>query len=474
MNVLQALADAEPSPYWLDTSLPAHQGRPEATASLVGPLTCDLAVVGGGYTGLWTALMAKERDPSLDVVLLEADRIGGAASGRNGGFCAASITHGLGNGLERWPAEISTLERLGHENLGGIEKTIARYGIDCDFERTGEMDVATEPWQLDGLREEAAAAERLGGHPVLLDADGVRGEVASPTYLGALWDKDGAAMVHPAKLAWGLRAACESLGVRIHERTPVTSIRDEGGRLRLRTPYGAVSTPRVALGTGVFPPLLKRLRHYLVPVYDYVLMTEPLSQDRLDSLGWRNRQGIGDSANQFHYYRLTADNRILWGGYDAVYHYGNGIRAELERRPETHALLARHFFETFPQLDGVRFSHAWGGVIDTCSRFCAFYGTGFGGKLSYAAGYTGLGVGATRFGADVMLDLHGIGLGGERETERTRLEMVRTKPLPFPPEPLRYGAIQLTRWSIAQADRQAGRRNLWLRTLDRFGLGFDS
>jgi glycine/D-amino acid oxidase-like deaminating enzyme len=262
--------------------------------------------------------------------------------------------------------------------------------------------------------------------------------------------------------------------VRIHERTPVTSLRDEGGRLRLHTPYGTVSAPKVALGTGVFPPLLKRLKHFLVPVYDYALMTEPLSESRLDSIGWRHRQGIGDGANQFHYYRLTADNRILWGGYDAVYHYGNGMRAELERRPETYSLLARHFFDTFPQLEGVRFSHAWGGVIDTCSRFCAFYGTGFGGKLSYAMGYTGLGVGATRFGADVMLDLHGVGPAGERETERTRLKMVCTRPAPFPPEPLRYGAIQLTRWSIAQADRHDGHRNLWLRTLDKFGLGFDS
>jgi glycine/D-amino acid oxidase-like deaminating enzyme len=474
VHVLRALAEAEPVPYWLDTSVPANVGRPQPTASLVGPATCDLAVIGGGYSGLWTALMAKERDPSLDVVLLEADRIGGAASGRNGGFCAASITHGLGNGLERWPEEIAVLERLGHQNLDGIEKTVARYGIGCDFERTGEMRVATEQWQLDGLRQEADAAAALGQEPALLDADAVRRQVASPTYLGALWDKDGAAMVHPAKLAWGLQAACESLGVRIHERTPVTSLRDEGGRLRLHTPYGTVSAPKVALGTGVFPPLLKRLKHFLVPVYDYALMTEPLSESRLDSIGWRHRQGIGDGANQFHYYRLTADNRILWGGYDAVYHYGNGMRAELERRPETYSLLARHFFDTFPQLEGVRFSHAWGGVIDTCSRFCAFYGTGFGGKLSYAMGYTGLGVGATRFGADVMLDLHGVGPAGERETERTRLKMVCTRPAPFPPEPLRYGAIQLTRWSIAQADRHDGHRNLWLRTLDKFGLGFDS
>ena len=144
-------------------------------------------------------------------------------------------------------------------------------------------------------------------------------------------------------------------------------------------------------------------------------------------------------------------------------------RPDSEQRPATARKLAAHFFETFPQLDGVRFTHSWGGVIDTCSRFCAFFGTAYHGKLSYALGYTGLGVGATRFGAEVMLDL----LSGER-TELTALKMVRTKPLPFPPEPLRSAVIQLTRWSIGRADLHEGKRNLWLRTLDRVGLGFDS
>ncbi|GAA3136189.1 hypothetical protein GCM10020001_068470 [Nonomuraea salmonea] len=225
----------------------------------------------------------------------------------------------------------------------------------------------------------------------------------------------------------------------------------------------------MALGTGVFPPLLRRLKHLVVPVYDYVLMTEPLTAGRLASVGWRNRQGVGDSGNQFHYYRLTDDNRILWGGYDAVYYNGGLVRPEYEQRDETFVKLAGHFYDTFPQLAEVRFTHRWGGVIDTCSRFSAFYGQAHGGRLVYAAGYTGMGVGATRFGANVMLDL----LSG-KPTERTELRMVKEKPIPFPPEPVRSGVIQFTRWSIAQADQHQGRRNLWLRALDRMGLGFDS
>jgi glycine/D-amino acid oxidase-like deaminating enzyme len=464
MEVLKALAEAEPAPYWL-----ADPAAPEPAPALTDRISCDLAVVGGGYTGLWTALRARERDPSCDVVVVEADVAGGAASGRNGGFCAASLTHGIGNGLTRWPGELSTLERLGRENLDGIEATLTRYGIDAEFERTGELDVATEDWQLAELAELAERAGEAGRRLELLDADAVRAEVASPTYRGGLWDRDGVALVHPAKLAWGLRQACLSAGVRVFERTPVRAVEEDGGTLRLRTPYGSIVAGKVALGTGGFPAPLRRLRHFVAPIYDYALVTEPLAGDQLASVGWRSRTGVGDAGNRFHYYRLTADNRILWGGYDAIYHFGGAIRAEFERRPATFALLAEHFFATFPQLAGVRFTHAWGGVIDTCSRFCAFFGTAHGGRLAYAAGYTGLGVGATRFGAEVMLDL----LSGE-ETTRTRLAMVRTKPVPFPPEPLRYGIVQLTRWSLARADCRAGRRNLWLRALDACGVGFDS
>ncbi len=463
----KALAAARPVSYWLDQpDVPAPQ------PPLAGRDSADLAVVGGGFTGLWTALQAKEADPGRDVVLLEARQVAWAGTGRNGGFCAASLTHGLSNGQDRFPGELATLERLGHENLDEIEKTIARYGIDCDFARTGELSVATQPWQVEGLRDTARIAGRLGKDVRLLDRDAVRAEVHSPTYLGGLWDPDGCATLDPARLAWGLRRACLDAGVRIYEDSPVRSLAEEpaaGGGMALRTPGGQVTAHRAALATGALSPLLRRLRYYLIPVYDYVLMTEPLSSAQLASIGWTGRPGIGDSANQFHYYRLTSDNRILWGGYDAIYYYGSKVAAGQDQRPATFGKLAEHFFQTFPQLAGVRFSHRWGGVIDTCSRFCAFFGTAHRGRLAYAAGYTGLGVGASRFGARVVLDL----LGGE-PTELTKLEMVRTRPIPFPPEPLRSAGVQLTRWSLARADRHEGRRNVWLRALDRVGLGFDS
>jgi glycine/D-amino acid oxidase-like deaminating enzyme len=459
-----ALRDTRPACYWLDRA-----EAPGPWPALAGATTADLAVVGGGFTGLWTALLAKERDPGRDVVLLEGRTAGWAASGRNGGFCSASLTHGLGNGLARFGPEMPQLLRLGQQNLDEIADSVARYGIGCDFERTGELTVATRGWHLPSLWADAVAARDLGGDPVLLDAAAVRAEIASPRYLGGLWDRGGCALVDPARLAWGLRRACRSAGVRLHERSPVLAIRPEGPGLRLVTPGGSVRAATAALGTGAYQPLLRRLRSYLVPVYDYALMTEPLSAEQRASIGWWHRQGAADMGNQFHYYRLTADGRILWGGYDAVYYPGGLITPQRDQRPATFHRLAGHFFETFPQLAGLRFSHAWGGVIDSCARFCAFFGTAHGGRLAYAAGYTGLGVGASRFAGQVMLDL----LGGE-PTERTRLAMVRGKPVPFPPEPLRSAVIQLTRASLARADRQDGHRDLWLRTLDRLGLGFDS
>ena len=465
MEVSHALAGAAPVPFWLD-----DPGRPQALPALAEDAGCDLAVVGGGYSGLWTALIAKERDPGREVVLVEANRIGWAASGRNGGFAEASLTHGLPNGIDRFESELRTLVKLGEANLDAMQATIRKYGIECDWERTGQLSVATAEWQAKDLAEYAEVAGGYGEQVEFLDAAAVRAQVDSPTYHAGLWDREGCAMVHPAKLAWGLREACLSLGVRIYEGTRVAQLEKAEAGMVLRTVDGRrITAARVALATNVFPSLLKRVRPYIVPVYDYALMTQPLTDAQLDSIGWRNRQGIGDSANHFHYYRLSADNRILWGGYDAVYHFGNRIAPELDQRPKTFEKLATHFYETFPQLSEVAFTHKWGGVIDTCTRFCAFFDTAYQGQVAYAAGFTGLGVGATRFGAQVMLDL----LAGEK-TELTELEMVRSKPLPFPPEPFKAIGINATAWSLGRADHNGGKRNLWLRTLDRFGLGFDS
>jgi glycine/D-amino acid oxidase-like deaminating enzyme len=446
--------DAEPRSFWLRA--------PQApTPALTEHISADLCIVGAGFTGLWAALYAAEQ--GRDVVVLEAETAGFGASGRNGGFAVASLTHGLENGLARFADEMPALERLALENFDGIQRDLVRYGVDCDFEPTGELLALTDDHQLGWLEEEAELLRRFGHEVTLLDRDAMRGEVHSPTYVGGVWDHTGAGILDPGKLAAGLRDAALAAGVRVYEHTPVHHVTDD---LTVLTAQGRVRAGKVLLATSAYPPLVNAIKHYVVPVYDYALVTEPID---MAQVGWENRQGIGDGGNQFHYYRPTADGRILFGGWDAVYRYKGPVSARHDDHEPTFAKLAQHFFHTFPQLEGTRFTHRWGGAIDTSSRFSVFFGTSHGGRLAYATGYTGLGVAATRFGGRTAVDV----LDG-RDTEATRTRYVRTKPVPFPPEPLRYAVVQLTRNRLAAADRNQGRRGLWLRTLDRLGLGFDS
>ena len=455
-----SLADTRLACYWIEDIEHSAARYP----ALPGPCQADDVVVGGGYAGLWTAIKLKTEHPERRVVLLEAKRIGWAASGRNGGFCEASITHGEPNAESRWPDEVDVLRRLGYENLDAIERFIEQHDLDVEFERTGQLSVANEPYQLDWIGESHDPLVQA------LDAAQVQRLIASPTFLGGEFSPLENANVHPAKLAAELARHAHDIGVEIHEQTRVLSLHGQDDEpLQLETERGTVTAERAALCTNVFPSLLKRYVFHTVPVYDYVLMTEPLTKQQLESIGWEGRQGLADMANQFHYSRLTKDNRILWGGYDAVYFAGGRIKPEHEDRMESHRKLASHFFTTFPQLAGLRFTHRWAGVIDTSTRFCAFWGQAQGGRVQYVAGFTGLGVGATHFAADVIVDrLEG------RTTERTELEMVKQVPLPFPPEPVASIGINMTRWALDRADHNDGKRNLLLKTLDALGLGFDS
>jgi glycine/D-amino acid oxidase-like deaminating enzyme len=465
-----AFADAMPRTFWLDGRSPVGDAE-----GLRGVIDADLCIVGGGFTGLWAAILAKQHDPARDVVLLEAETLGFGASGRNGGFVSASLTHGLANGLSRFAGEIDTLNRLGLENFDDFCADIARHGISCDLERGGEITVALAPHELPWLEEEAELLRRFGYDATMLDGEAMRAQVASPLYQGGVWSRTGSALVDPGKLALGLGETAQRLGVRVFQHTQVIRLdgsgpgEGRGDRVDVVIESGRVRAARVLLATSAYPPLVRSVRRYIAPVYDYVLVTEPLTASQRDAVGWRERQGMSDSGNQFHYYRLTADDRILWGGYDAVYRFGGPVRPVFDDDRETFARLSQHFFATFPQLEGIRFSHRWGGAIDTSSRFSVFFGLAHHRRVAYAAGYTGLGVCAARFGASVALDL----VDGRR-TEATQLRYVRRKPVPFPAEPLRWAVIELTRNRLAAADRDAGRRGVWLRTLDRLGLGFDS
>lgn len=461
---LRALRDVNYQPFWLDSP-----DRPDPLPPLLGEIHADLVIVGAGFTGLWAAIEHLSVNPTHRVVVLEGDRIGSAASGRNGGFMSGSLTHGLLNGVARWKCELRLLNSMGRRNLDEIESFIAAEGIDCDFHRTGELDVATEDYQVPMLRDQVQLGARYGLDLQWLDEETAKGRIHSPLFKGALFDPTGVALIDPARLVWGLARVARERGAEIYEHSQAEWLYEERNRVVAETEHGMVRARRALLATNAAPSLLYRVRPYVVPVYDYALVTEPLTSQQLVDIGWYGREGLSDTGNQFHYIRMTRDNRILFGGYDAIYHFHNGYGAHLEHHEQSYRRLASHFFQMFPQLEGLGFSHAWGGAIDTSSRFSAFWGTAHGGRTSYVLGYTGLGVGASRFGALVALDL----LSGHR-TRRTSLSMVRHKPTPFPPEPVRSIGINWTRRSLASADANEGYRNLWLRTLDRFGMGFDS
>jgi len=462
MSSNQSFETAIRAPYWRETVADAPRCKP-----LAADVACDLAIIGGGFTGLWTALKARERWPDARIVLLEADTCGNAASGRNGGFCAPSISHGVGNAVARWPKEAETLVRLGRENLDGLEADLSAWSIDGGFECSGKLTLAATPWQADGLKAMRDSYARFGVASTLLEGEALKERLDTPKYAAGLFEPN-YALVNPAKLVAGLRQACIETGVALHEGSPVSGIARDGAHVRLSLAAGSVTAKQAVMATNAAVSLIRRFRTAILPIFDYSLVTEPLTDDQLGAIGWRGRYGVVDSGNQFHYSRKTDDNRILWAGFDAIYHFGSKRDDALLHRPETYARLAATFAEAFPALSGVRFTHAWGGIIDTSARTTFFAGTAFGGTVAYALGFTGQGVSATRFAALAMLDM----LEG-RKTERSELRMLRSFAVPFPPEPLRSLAVARAQRDLALEDR-TGRRSLFLRGLDRLGIGFAS
>jgi glycine/D-amino acid oxidase-like deaminating enzyme len=458
-----------PISYWLRDPAPAGTADPPLEHGQ--QLTADVAIIGGGFTGLWTAIALTDTDPSLRVVVLEMESVGFGASGRNGGFCEASLTHGLGNGIRHFPDELERLEREGIENLGGLIGFTREHAIDCDLEETGTLSLAHQPYQVDEFRAWVDEAAGHGEHLEFLDGEAARDEVHSPLWQAGLYRPPGRdVLVDPVKLCRGIARVARERGVAIHEGTRVVGVDRRAGGVVVTTASGArVFADQAVVATSAYSAWLPRLGSTFVPVYDYALVSEPLDPDRRAAIGWHRRQGLSDGNNQFHYFRLTADDRILWGGYDAIHHRGSRVAPELDQRPATFERLEAQFFRTFPQLVGLAFPYRWGGAIDTTSRFTVTFGQLLGGRVTYALGYTGLGVGASRWAGGVIRDFL-----LRPDEDRLRLRLVTSPPIPFPPEPIRSAVVDTVRHELDRADREEGRRGLILRTLDAIGVGYDS
>lgn len=457
------MADASPQAFWLD--------RPDGDTPRVRPpigtgepVVADLVVVGAGFTGLWAAFEAARR--GRQVVVVEAGTVAGGASGRCGGFVNSSITHGIPHGHARWPTEMAAILRIQRDVWDDTLALTRSAGV---IQPTGKYTVATEPHHVSDVHASAALLDRYGEDVEELDGDGIQNVLGSPTYRAGYHLRSGNGLCDPVRLATWLADTAEAAGARIAERSSVTGLSRTRSGVRVSLDSGATLQARqVLLCTNAYPPLVRRLRAYVIPVYDHAIVTEPLDDATWTSIGWRSPAGITDAGNQFHYYRPTPDGRILFGGWDATYHFGGSVDARHEAIGPSHHLLARHLVQTFPALADARITHAWAGPIDSTTRFTPTIHSAWGGRLGWAAGFTGLGVGASRFAAQAALDQ----LAGE-DTERTSLSMVRRQPIPFPPEPLRWVVVAMTKRALVREDR-TGRRNLWLRTLDRVGVGFDT
>jgi glycine/D-amino acid oxidase-like deaminating enzyme len=454
--------------YWLAS------GEPAPAPALTGAATADVAVIGAGFTGLWVALRLLETDPALRVTIVEMERVGFGATGRNGGFCQASLTHGLENGLRHYPDEVDLLQREGMANLRAIVDFVRVNRIECELEETGELTLADHPRQIDEFREQVERATAHGERAIFLDGEAARSEVHSPRWTAGAWHPDSCVMLNPARLARGLARVAREWGAVLYEGTRVTGLERVAGGVRVRTVAGdgtpgEIRARHVVVATSAYSGWLPRLQPLFVPVYDYALVSEPLTPKQREAIGWRNRQGLAEANNQFHYFRLTADDRVLWGGYDAVYHPHNGVGPAYDRRPATFEKLGANWRRTFPQLADVRWPFRWGGAIDTTTRFTMTLGRTMGGRVTYALGYTGLGVGAARWAAGIVRDFI-----LRPDSELLRLRFVRSRPFPFPPEPLRSIAVEAVRAELARADANDGRRGPLLRTLDALGIGFDS
>jgi glycine/D-amino acid oxidase-like deaminating enzyme len=453
----------ERSCYWL------AQRPPRAAEPLPGPIEADVAIVGGGFTGLWSALFLRELSPSLSIVVLEGELVGYGASGRNAGIVGETLDHSHELAIAHFGIdEARELARLGRQNLDEMEAFLASRGINAGFERPGQLIVALTPEHVRSLEAGRRAAERVGVSDWrILSGDEVRAEIASPLYRGALFSPR-SGLVDPVRLVEGLHAESVHAGVRVFERTRVSGFDFPRDRVAVATDRGTVTARKAILATNAYSHhLWPGLRLRFLPLYDYILVSEPLTRPQREGIGWKNRQGVTDARTFFNYYRLTSDERILWGTSEAVYYPGNRVDPSCDHSLAQYAALRDSFRRHFPQLSDLSFPFAWGGPIASTTRLTPFFGT-VAGRLSYGLGYTGHGLGSTRLAGKILAHM-----ALERRSPLLELAMVRRKPVPYPPEPLRRVAVAAVTRALRRVDSGKPSGPL-LRVLEKLGIGFSS
>jgi len=445
--------------YWFD-SLGAE---PELRSPLPGDRDVDVAIVGGGFTGLWTAYYLMRADPSCRVAVIERETAGFGASGRNGGWCVAMI-HGLGEFLERDPKSGAALHEAIKASVDEVGAVCQAEGIEADFHKGGGIILATNAQQAERLREDLEYEREIGSTEediYWLEPEEVKAHIRIASPHGATFSPNIAAL-NPAKLARGVADAAERRGASIYEQT--TALAVEPGRVR--TSHGTVRAPRIVMALDAHATLLPGGRRNLMPIYEHMIATEPLSDQMWDEIGLAERGLFGDFSRLFTYAQRTADNRII-GGRNFDYQYGSAIGTRFERSAHVEQLLVDSLREMLPQLGDFAITHRWGGVLgiprDFISAISIDETTGIAGMRSH----TGEGVCPSNLAGRTLCD---IALG--RKTPLTELPWVGHQSPQWEPEPFRWLGAQASRALLVSTDRAEKRgrqypvRNWLLRAMD--------
>lgn len=425
-----------PLPEPVDSLWAATAGPYTPGPSLREDIVVDVAVIGGGFTGLTTAYELRRADPSLDVAVLEAREIGYGSSGRNGSFAMTVVGIGFGGtALIKGKDFLVRAHRYMMRAVDTLDELVDREGLDCDKIRPGFLRVATTGPYLRKIRKEVELMNGLGFDDIyFLDRDEVQERVRSPLHLGALWEPR-LVLVHPLKLVRAERDLALRYGARVFENTPVLRVR-RGERFRLETPAGTVTAGKVVFATNAYSHLFPQLRRKQVPAFTHWMATEPLTPEQLEPIGWQGREGVEDARNLIHAYRLTPDNRIAVGGGPVGFTFGNSLYGD--DRPASWEAVESQFRVTFPHLRDVRFTHRWGGPFSVTMDLVPAMGFVGDPRAVYSLGCIGHGVSMTHLNAQVLRDMV-----LERDSELRTSPFVRRRVLPWPPEPLRL-AMGLT------------------------------
>ena len=425
----------------------------EPNPALEGSHEVDVAVVGGGFTGLSAAHFLKREEPGMKVALMESQVIGYGASGRNGGFSMTLFGMNLSLTAKRFSREkAKEAHHYMERAVDTLQELIETHRIDCDYEHPGFLRVATSERYRDRILHEIELAESLGLEGIeWLGQDRLSEEVRSPFYLGAWWEPR-CGLLNPAKLAWGWKDVVEGQGVEVYEQTPVVEIRREAkGKIRLTVPWGEVVAKKLVLATNAYSHLIPQLKRKQAPIWTYIVLTEPLRDEHFQEIGWRNRQGIEDARDLVHYYRLTADNRLLMGGRDVSMAFGRDM--DLDRNEEIFIGLERDVRSVFPALKDISFTHRWGGPVSVPVDLAPALGYLGTQDTVYSLGCVGHGVSMTHLNGKTVADLT---LG--RRTDLTDTFFVNRTTIPWPPEPFRFLAsralTEFMRWEDRRYDAQ--------------------